>query len=542
MALMDDKKLFLTANEAVAYAALDSGVHLAAGYPGTPSTEILETLGALGGPAQWSPNEKVALEVALGAAFGGAWALATMKHVGLNVAADPLFTAAYAGVQGALVIVVADDPGMASSQNEQDSRRYAIAAGVPMLEPADSQQAYDFFAQALYVSSRWEIPVLLRLTTRTSHSKTIVTRRALPHRPVAPHFVRKIKERVMVPANARPAHRRLRAKLEEIRKWAEKEENGAILYPPLNGREPSRRILSNGVAVMHAREAAPDAEVLQVVMTHPAPVDLFRAFLVEGECQVIEEGDPVIVETCRTAGVQVQDKPAMYRFGELSVERVRRILAGDLSPEAQPPAGRPPQLCPGCPHRVAFEVLKAQDYIVSGDIGCYTLGYLPPFMAMDSQTCMGASITAGLGLRRVLPEAEARRVISVIGDSTFIHSGLTGIAELVYNPPATGHVVLILDNGTTAMTGLQEHPATGHKLDHSAAAKISLENVCRAMGVPNVAVVDHVQDRDGFTALVQQAMASGQLWVIIARRPCILAVVRDRKLEAAAKDGPVKCQ
>ena len=238
---MDDKKLFLTANEAVAYAALDSGVHLGTGYPGTPSTEILETLGALGGPAQWSPNEKVALEVALGAAFGGAWALATMKHVGLNVAADPLFTAAYAGVQGALVIVVADDPGMASSQNEQDSRRYAIAAGVPMLEPADSQQAYDFFAQSLYVSSRWEIPVLLRLTTRTSHSKTIVTRRALPHRPVAPHFVRKIKERVMVPANARPAHRRLRAKLEEIRKWAEKEENGAILYPPLNGREPSRR-------------------------------------------------------------------------------------------------------------------------------------------------------------------------------------------------------------------------------------------------------------------------------------------------------------
>ena len=528
---MADKRLLLNGNEAVAYAALDSGVQLGAGYPGTPSTEILETFSALGGHAQWSPNEKVATEVGMGAAFGGAWALVAMKHVGLNVAADPLFTAAYAGVQGALVIVVADDPGLSSSQNEQDSRRYAIAAGVPMIEPADAQQSYDFLSQAFAISARWQIPVLFRTTTRVCHSKSIVRRRELPRPASAPHFERKILERVMVPANARPAHRRLRAKLEEIRKWAEEPGHGTILFRPLNGKSPERHILANGISVMHAREAAPDAAVLQVVMVHPAPVDAFRSFLADGECQVIEEGDPVIVEICRMAGVQVQDKPAIYRFGEFSVTRVRRLLAGARSPAAPPPPGRPPQLCVGCPHRVAFEVFKAADAIVSGDIGCYTLGYLPPFEAMDSQTCMGASIGTGLGLRHVLPEAEARRVISVIGDSTFLHSGLTGIAEMVYNPPPTGHVVVILDNGTTAMTGLQEHPASGRRLDHTPATRIAIEDVCRALGVPNVRVIDHTQNRDAFAALLREALQSGQLWVIVARKPCILSAVKIRQLE-----------
>lgn len=528
---MSDQRLLLNGNEAVAYAAWDSGVHLGAGYPGTPSTEILETFSALGGRAQWSPNEKVATEVGMGAAFGGAWALVTMKHVGLNVAADPLFTAAYAGVQGALVIVVADDPGLSSSQNEQDSRRYAIASGVPMIEPADAQQSYDFLSQAFAISARWQIPVLFRTTTRVCHSKSIVQRRELPRPAAPPHFERKIRERVMVPANARPAHRRLRAKLDEIRKWAEEAGHGTILYRPSHGKAPERRILSNGVSVAHAREAAPDAAVLQVVMVHPAPVDAFRSFLADGECQVVEEGDPVLVEICRMAGVQVQDKPALYRFGEFSVNRVRRLLSGDNSPEAPPPPGRPPQLCPGCPHRAAFEVFKAADAIVSGDIGCYTLAYLPPLEAMDSQTCMGASIPAGLGLRHVLPDAEARRVISVIGDSTFLHSGLTGIAEMVYNPPPTGHVVVILDNGTTAMTGLQEHPATGRRLDHSPATRIAIEDVCRALGVPNVRVLDHTQHREAFADLLREALQSGQLWVIVARKPCVLSAAKIRQLE-----------
>jgi len=533
--MADADRFLLTGNEAVARAALDSGVQLGAGYPGTPSTEILETFSALGGNAEWSPNEKVATEVALGAAFAGAWAIATMKHVGLNVAADPLFTAAYAGVDGALVIIVADDPGMSSSQNEQDSRRYAIAAAVPILEPADGQQAYDFMARALEISSRWRIPVILRMTTRISHSKSIVRRRPLPRPAAAPHFVRRIAERVMVPAHARPAHRRLRQKLEEIRKWAEQPGNGTILFPPLNGGAPARRILANGVAVMHAREAAPDAAVLQVVMGHPAPVDAWRSFLADDECQVIEEGDPVLVETCRMAGLQVMDKPPMYRFGEFSVNRVRRILAGDTTPEPPPPPGRPPQLCPGCPHRTVFEVLREMQLIVSGDIGCYTLGYLPPFEAMDSQTCMGASISAGLGMRHVLPREEAKRVVSVIGDSTFLHSGLTGIAEMVYNPPATGHVVLLLDNAITAMTGLQEHPSTGRKLDHTPATRIVLEDVCRALGVPNVAVIDPTRDRAGFADLLAKALASDRLWVILARHPCVLAAGKIRQYENAAR-------
>jgi indolepyruvate ferredoxin oxidoreductase alpha subunit len=520
------ERLLLNGNEAVARAARDLGVHLGAGYPGTPSTEILETFSALGGRAQWSPNEKVALEVAMGAAFGGGWALAAMKHVGLNVAADPLYTAAYSGVEGALVVAVADDPGLASSQNEQDSRRHAIAAGVPMLAPADAQQAYDFCRQAFAVSARWKLPVLLRLTTRVSHSKSVVRPAPPPPPPPAPRFVRRILERVMVPANARPAHRRLRQKLEAIRAWAEQPGNGTVLHAPLAGGAPARRIVADGVAAMHAREAAPDAAVLQVVVPHPAPVEAIRAFLGGGAGQVIEEGDPVLVETCRTAGIAVLDKPAIYRFGEFSVNRVRRILAGDASPEPAPLPGRPPQLCPGCPHRAVFETLKALDCIVSGDIGCYTLGYLPPFEAMDSQTCMGASIPAGLGLRHVLPPEEARRVVSVIGDSTFVHSGLTGIVEMVYNPPPGGHVVLILDNGTTAMTGLQEHPATGRRLGGEPAAALSLEGVCRAMGVPNVVVLDPVRERDGLAATLRQALADGGLWVIVTRRPCILSAAR----------------
>ena len=534
---MADNRLLLNGNEAVAHAAFDSGVHLGTGYPGTPSTEILETFDALGGRAQWAPNEKVATEVAMGAAFGRAWAMVTMKHVGLNVAADPLFTGAYSGVDGALVVVVADDPGLASSQNEQDSRRYAVAAAVPMLEPMDSQQAYDLTAEALAMSARWKLPVLLRLTTRVSHSKSIVTRRNLPRPSEAPHFVQDVAGHVMVPSHARVAHRRLRAKLEEIRLWAEQPDHGTRLFPPSGGGAPQRRIVADGVAVAHVREAAPDAAVLQVVMTHPAPVEALRAFLAGGEGLVIEEGDPVLAEICRQAGLVVTEKPSMYRFGELSVNRVRRILAGDTSPEPPPPPGRPPQLCAGCPHRTVFELLRDMDLIVSGDIGCYTLGYLPPFNAMHVQNCMGASITVGLGLRHVLPEAEARRVVSVIGDSTFVHSGLTGIAEMVYNPPATGHVVVILDNGITAMTGLQPNPASGRRLDGTAAPRLSLEDACRGLGVPHVAVVDLAREREKLAPMLQQAMASGGLWVIVARRPCVLSAARQRKCEAAAPAG-----
>jgi len=526
------ERMLLSGDEAVAHAALACGVGLGAGYPGTPSTEILETFSAIGGRAQWSPNEKVALEVALGAAFGGARAIATMKHVGLNVAADPLFTAAYTGVDGALVVVSADDPGMASSQNEQDNRHYAAAAGVPMLEPSDSQEAYDFTGRAIEISHRWRTPVLLRLTTRICHSKTVVRAHPFPLPPPEVGFRRDVKGRVMIPAYARPAHRRLREKLAEIAAWNETSD----LNRRIHG-QTSLGVVTSGISFVHAREAAPEASFLKLGMTYPLPMEEIRAFA-EGvrRCVVIEEGDPYLLESVRAAGIAADGKPEMYRFGELNVSRVRRILAGDVSPEPPEPRGKPPQLCKGCPHRAVFRALSELDCIVTGDIGCYTLGVLPPFEAMDSCVCMGASIGAGLGLRHVLPDDQARRVVSVIGDSTFVHGGITGLVEMVYNPPPTGHVLLILDNGTTAMTGLQEHPGTGRTLDHRPTGKVVFEELARALGISNVHVVDPTRDPAGFERLLAESLAGGELVVIIARRPCVLAAGKIRQYESAAQE------
>ena len=511
-------RLLLSGNEAVAQAALDVGVALGTGYPGTPSSEILERFASLGGAAEWSPNEKVALEVAIGAAFAGARALVTMKHVGLNVAADPLFTVAYTGVAGALVIVSADDPGMASSQNEQDNRHYARAAGVPMLEPSDSQEAYDFTAAAIEISERWQTPVLLRLTTRICHSKTVVVRRDLPGPEAAPRYERDVTARVMIPAYARDAHRRLRAKLDEIAAWAEETD----LNREIAG-DDALGIIASGIAFQHAREAAPGARFLKLGLTYPLPIERIRAFAAGVKrCLVVEEGDPVLVDDIRAAGIDVEGKHPMYRFGELDVARVRRILAGDVTSEAAPAPGKAPELCKGCPHRVAFEVLRDLDCIVTGDIGCYTLGVLPPFEALDTCVCMGASIGVGLGLRHVLPEGDARRVVSVIGDSTFVHSGITGLVEMTYNPPPTGHVVLILDNGTTAMTGLQEHPGTGRRLDHAPTHQLDLEAVTRACGIANVEVIDPSAEPDRVSDALAAALARNAPTVLILRRPCLL--------------------
>ncbi len=515
----------------MALAALHAGVARGAGYPGTPSTEILESAARLGVPCQWSPNEKVALEVALGVAYAGARTLMTTKHVGVNVAADPLFTATYTGVTGGLVIAACDDPGMASSQNEQDSRRYAEAAGAPMLEPCDSQQAYDFTRLAFRVSERWGIPVILRMTTRICHSKTIVVP-GVPETPRAASYVQDIPSRVMIPGYARAAHRRLRAKLAEIAAWNEAE--GPVT---VHERGSDLGIVADGICVCHALEAAPDATVMGVGMTHPLPVERIRAFAARfPRCAVVEEGDPVLSRALLAAGVRVEARPEPYRFGELDVDRVRRLLAGETAEPPPPPPGRPPQLCPGCPHRTSFDLLKRHGCIVAGDIGCYTLGVMPPFQTMDTCVCMGASIGVGLGLRHVLPPEQARRVVSVIGDGTFIHSGLTGIADMVYNRPPTGHVVLILDNETTAMTGLQEHPGTGRLLDHSAAARtLSIEDACRALGVDRVVVVDPTRETAALEMALLDAMAADDLTVIIARRPCILSVARETRAARAAK-------
>ncbi|MCG5547710.1 thiamine pyrophosphate-dependent enzyme [Halorhodospira halochloris] len=526
----------LTGNEAVAQAALDGAVALGTGYPGTPSTEILERFGALGGRAQWAPNEKVALEVGLGVAYAHARALVTMKHVGLNVAADPLFSATYTGVTEGLVIAVADDPGMHSSQNEQDTRRYAEAAGAPMLEPGDSQEAYDYTLAALDISRRYQLPVILRLTTRVCHSKTRVrTRDQLMPAP-APHYERDIPSRVMIPGYARPAHVRLRERLNAL---ANSDQPGQFLVE--EGESSELGIIANGIAAVHAREAAPEARILKPGLTYPLPIEAMRKFAAQVKrCVVVEEGDPVLYTTLRAAGIDVEGKAEPFRFGELTVDRVAKILTNDHSPDPEPAAPpKPPRLCHDCPHRQVFQILSKHECIVAGDIGCYTLGVMPPFEAMDTCACMGAGITIGLGLRHVLPKDQARRVVSVIGDSTFVHTGLPGIAEMAYNPPPTGHVVIIVDNDTTAMTGKQEHPGTGRQLNHLPAAnKLNYEAIALALGVTNVHVVDPTDGSGEFERLLQDRLAAEELSIIVARKPCPLALKGLAKLnQASPSDG-----
>jgi indolepyruvate ferredoxin oxidoreductase alpha subunit len=418
---------------------------------------------------------------------------------------------------------------MSSSQNEQDNRRYAVAAGVAMLEPSDSQEAYEFTLRAIEIAERWRKPVMLRMTTRVCHSKTVLRRGGAvsipPPRPA--DYVRNISGRVMVPAYARPAHKRLRAALAQMAAWNETADVNRIVEG-----SPTLGIVTSGISYQHVREAAPEARVLKLGMTYPLPLELIRRFVSTAErALVIEEGDPYLLEALRAAGIAVEGKAEMYRQGELNVNRVRRILAGDNSPEPELPPGKPPALCPGCGHRTVFAALRNLGCIVSGDIGCYGLGVLPPFEAVDSIVCMGASIGVGLGLRHALPPDQAKRVVSVIGDSTFFHSGITGLVEMAYNPPPTGHVVLVLDNGTTAMTGFQEHPGTGRTLDHSATAKASIEEMARAAGVRNVHVIDPTADPPAFERLVKECLDKPELTVIVARRDCLLAARTIREYE-----------
>ena len=537
MAIKIPERALISGDEAVALAALNAGVLLGAGYPGTPSTEILEAFALIGGKAQWAPNEKVALEVGVGAAFGGARTLITMKHVGVNVAADVLFTAAYSGVTGGLVLISADDPGMASSQNEQDNRQYARAAGIIMLEPADSQQAYDFTGAAFAISEQFGQPVMLRMTTRVCHSKSIVVQNPLPQPPAAPNFKRDVAGRVMIPAFARPAHQRMRDKLVRVANYAE-----TCAQTIVERKSAALGVITSGVTTMHVREAAPEASILQLGLSYPLPMQAIRDFAGSVErCVVIEEGDPILITELLAEGLKVEGKPERFRFGELNADRVRRILEHDDSAEPVIKPGKPPALCEGCSHSPVFQTLNKLDCIVSGDIGCYTLGVLPPFSAMDTCVCMGASIGVGLGLRHVLPPEQAKRVVSVIGDSTFVHSGLTGLAEMVYNPPPGGHVLLILDNGTTAMTGQQEHPGTGRDLLHNPSTRLLFEDVARAMGIDYVVTIDPMASDEALEQAIREALDSGKIAVIVARRPCILAAPKIRQYERAALKVKTAC-
>jgi len=514
------EKAILSGNEAIARGAFEAGVRVASAYPGTPSTEILENAVRYEGiDASWAPNEKVALEVAIGASFGGARALAAMKHVGLNVAADPLFTLSYIGVRGGLVLVVADDPEMHSSQNEQDSRHYARFAKVPMLEPADSEEARAFTRLAFEISERFDTPVLLRSTTRISHGKSIVTQEEPIDGLPEPKLQRDPSKFVMLPANARRRHPLVEKRLVDMAAWSEGQS-----FNRIEEGEGKVGIITSGIAYQYAREVFPEASILKLGMVHPLPKGLIRSFAERFETlYVIEELDPILEEAIRAMGIEVVGKDLFPICGELTPGRIQSAVSGQKietafsAPEDLP--GRPPNMCPGCSHRGVFHTLKSLGAFVTGDIGCYTLGALPPLSAMDSCVCMGAGISSATGLSKVLPEGEKSKVVGVMGDSTFLHTGVNSLMDLVYNRSEA--TIILLDNSATAMTGRQDNPATGYTLGGVDTNSVDLETLCRAVGVRHVLVIDPY-DLDHTRQVIKAEMERREPSVIIARRTCML--------------------
>jgi len=513
------QKTVLSGNEAFARAAYEAGVQVASAYPGTPSTEILENIRQYPRiDASWAPNEKVALEVGIGASMGGARTMVTMKHVGVNVAADPLFTFAYTGVRGGLVLVAADDPEMHSSQNEQDSRHYARAAKVPMFDPADSQEALELTRLAFAVSEEFDTPIMLRSTTRISHSKSVVTLGEPCEQLPATGLQRDPAKFVMLPGNARIRHPFVEERLERMAEWA--------CDQPFNRIEIGKGelgIITAGVAYQYAREVFPDASILKLGLVHPLPTRLIREFAERFKTlYVIEELDPFIEEQVRAMGFQVVGKDRVPICGELTPGRLRKAF--DLeTPEAlevgeQLPA-RPPNMCPGCPHRGVFYALNRLKAFVTGDIGCYTLGFMPPLSAMDTCICMGASIGNATGLSKVLEADAQQKLVAVIGDSTFLHTGVNGLMDMVYNQsPAT---VIILDNSTTGMTGRQDHPSSGYTLSGEKTYQVDLEALCRSLGVNSVRTVDPYLMAET-QQVISEEMARPETSVVITRRPCVL--------------------
>jgi indolepyruvate ferredoxin oxidoreductase alpha subunit len=510
------KKVLLSGNEAVARGAYEADCRVAASYPGTPSTEILENITRYEHIyCEWSVNEKVAFEVALGASIGGARALYTSKHVGLNVAADPFFSAAYIGARGGLVVVSADDPGLHSSQNEQDNRHYGVAAKVPVVCPADSQEAKDFTRLAFDISERFDIPVLVRLTTRVSHTKSVVElgRRA---RRRSKGYRKDIHRNMILPAFARVRHGELEERLLALSDYAEEFPGNAVEHG-----DGEVAFICDGVAYHYTREAFPTAPVLKLGMVHPLPVGLVSAFCCRyPNVVVVEENDPVVETAVRALGFPVHGKDTVPRTGELNPDRVAAALGHGTPPAPGPrlPA-RPPVLCPGCGHRGLFHTLAKFKPIIAGDIGCYTLGALPPLGAMETCVCMGASVTVAHGLEKA--GAGDGKVVAVIGDSTFYHSGMTGLLDVVYNLGRT--LVVIVDNFTTAMTGHQRHPGTGRTLMGKPSVPIRPETVAKGLGVEWVRVVDPY-DLEETRGGVEEAMAFDGPAVLIARRPCTLQV------------------
>ncbi len=513
---MSEKKIML-GNEAFARGAWEAGVKVSAAYPGTPSTEISENLAKYDEVyAEWSPNEKVATEVAAGASISGVRSLACMKHVGLNVAADPLYTAAYTGVGGGMVLIVADDPGMYSSQNEQDTRMIARAANVPVLEPSDSQEAKDFVKLAYEISEKYDTPVIVRSTTRLSHSQGIVE---LEDRvvPEDKEYKRDPAKYVMMPGNAKGRHVVVEARMKRLAEDASGLEINRAEYGDL-----SVGFITSGIPYQYVKEAMPQASVLKLGMVHPLPKKLIEEFASKvKKLYIFEELEPVFEEQIRSWGIEVIGKELFTLQGEYSANMIRTRVLGETIEAAAPaqvPA-RPPILCPGCPHRSVFSVLNRLKIHGAGDIGCYTLGAVAPLNVIDTTICMGASISSLHGMEKAKGKDYIKNWVAVIGDSTFLHTGVNSLMNMVYNQSAG--TVIILDNSTTAMTGHQDHAATGKTLKGETVRAISIYNLCKAMGIEHVYEVNAF-DIDELAEVVKRETARDEVSVIITKSPCVL--------------------
>ncbi len=529
------EKIIMLGNEAIARGAYEAGVKVSSAYPGTPSTEISESLAKYDAVyTEWAPNEKVATEVAFGASFSGVRSLACMKHVGLNVASDPLYTFSYTGVNGGAVLVVADDPGLASSQNEQDTRMIARASHIPVLEPSDSQEAKDFIKFAYELSEKYDTPVILRTTTKLSHSQSVVT---LEDRvEVADkNYERNVKKYVMMPASAIGRH-------VVVEKRDEMLAVDGCSFPVNRVEEGDNEIgfITSGIAYQYVKEVCPNASVLKLGLVNPLPKKLIEDFI--SKCKtvyVFEELEPVIEEQVRAWGYNVKGKELFTRQGEYSANMLRKALFGKVEQvfSKQEAPNRPPILCPGCPHRSVFSVLNKLKIHASGDIGCYTLGAVAPLGVIDSTLCMGASISALHGIEKARGKEFIKNWVAVIGDSTFLHTGVNSLINMVYNK-ATG-TVLILDNRTTGMTGHQQHAATGKTLKGEDTYAINLAQLCKAIGVPSVIEVNAF-DVVELEKVIKNAVNGNQLTVIIAKAPC--ALLKGQVFPFKCVANPEKCR
>ena len=530
------KKLMI-GNAAVAAGLHDGGLGVVSSYPGTPSTEITEFLAKYDDlHSEWAPNEKVACEVAFGASLAGARSTCAMKHVGLNVAADPLFTLSYTGVNGGMVICVADDPAMHSSQNEQDSRHYAIASKVPMLEPSDSQEAYDFAKAAFDLSEKFDTPVLLRMCTRIAHSQSVVqTGEAIPA--VLKDYEKNPAKYIMMPGNAIKRH-----PIVEDRTAALAEYANDCIYNKVEMNSDEIGIITSGCSYLYVKEVMGDtASILKIGMPHPLPDKLIKDFASKvKKLYVIEELDPVIENHVKSLGIEVIGKELFSILGEFSQATIAKAFGKEdtdfVTADSVIP-NRPPMMCAGCPHRGMFYTLAKNKITVMGDIGCYTLGAVPPLNALDSTLCMGASVSGLHGFNTARGQDAEKKSVAVIGDSTFMHSGMTGLVNIAYN--ASNSTVIILDNSITGMTGHQQNPTTGYNIKGEIAAKVDLEALCKALGIGRVRVVDPY-DLKACEKAVKEELEVAEPSVIISRRPCVL--LKSVKHEAPLKVDADKCK